>query len=290
MSTAASPHSRPGAPRMPTGLALYLGLYLVFLYLPTLLIPLFSLNAGGQAAFPIRALTLDWYVGLAGNDRLLGALRNSLAVGLAAASLATVAGFAVAYADVRGRGRAARWISALARLPILIPGVILGIALLILVNLAGPGPSLTAVGLGHTAFCLPLTVTMLRARIAAIPKSLEEAAMDLGADEWIVLRRIVLPLALPAVASTFLLAFITSFDEFIVAFFLTGTEPTLPVYIWAQLRFPRELPGVMALGTLILAGSVALAVAAELVSRRGPGHRRRPPTPRPAATVAPGIR
>ncbi len=277
-------------PGMPRGLAVYLGLYLVFLYLPTLLIPVFSFNAGGQAAFPIRGLTLDWYAGLLGNDRLVGALSNSLVVGLVSAAIATLCGVFAAYADVRGRGRFAKAISAVARLPILIPGVILGIALLVLANLAGPGPSLTAVVLGHVAFCLPLTVTMMRARIAAIPKSLEEAAMDLGAREWTVLRRVVLPLAAPAIGSTFLLAFITSFDEFIVAFFLTGTEPTLPVYIWSQLRFPRELPGVMALGSLILAASVALAAVAELIGRRGLARRRPIPDPRPAAAVAAGTR
>jgi spermidine/putrescine transport system permease protein len=93
--------------------------------------------------------------------------------------------------------------------------------------------------------------------------------MDLGADEWITFRRVALPLAMPGLVSAFMLAFITSFDEFIVAFFLVGTEPTLPIYIWSQLRFPKQLPSVMALGTVILVVSVILAAIAEHLRRRG---------------------
>jgi spermidine/putrescine transport system permease protein len=160
-------------------------------------------------------------------------------------------------------------ISAIARLPILIPGVIIGIALLVLVNLAGFGPSLVAIILGHTLVALPTTVVVMRSRFAAIPRSVAEAALDLGARDWTTFRRIMLPLSLPAVISAFMLAFLTSFDEFIVAFFLAGTEPTLPLYIWAQLRFPKSLPTVMALGTAVLVGSIAIAVCAELIRRRG---------------------
>jgi spermidine/putrescine transport system permease protein len=200
---------------------------------------------------------------------LHAAVGNTLIVATTAAVLATACGTLIAYAAARRRGRLAGTIAALARLPLLIPGVIIGIALLILVNLVGIGPSLTAIVFGHTAICLPISVTIMRSRFANVPPSLEEAAMDLGADEWTMFRRVVLPLALPAVISSFLLTFITSFDEFIAAFFLTGSDTTLPVFIWSQLRFPRELPTVMALGSLILAVSIAVVAAAEIIRRRG---------------------
>jgi len=196
-------------------------------------------------------------------------LWNSLVVGVAAATGATLTGITIAYMDLYGRSRLALAISGIARLPILIPGVIIGIALLILVNLSGIGPSLTGIVLGHILVGLPTTVVIMRGRFAAIPRSMSEAALDLGASDFTVFRRVLLPLSLPAIASAFMLAFLTSFDEFIVAFFLAGTEPTLPLYIWAQLRFPRSLPTVMALGTVILAVSVAIAVLAELLRRRG---------------------
>src|SRR5262249_49008654 len=159
-----------------------------------------------------------------------------------------------------------------ARLPILIPGVIVGIALLIVVNLAGFGPSLTSIVLGHLLVALPTTVVVMGARFAAIPKSVSGAALDLGARDWTTLRRVLLPLSLPAVLSSFMLAFLTSFDEFIVAFFLAGTEQTLPLYIWAQLRFPKSLPTVLALATVILSGSIVIAVLGELVKRRSLSH------------------
>lgn len=250
-------------------LGLYVLLYLAFLYLPTLLIPLFSFNDAIAPVFPLKGFTLQWYASLFDNPRLGEAALNSLIVACAAAAISTLVGSLIAYADVRRSGPLANAISLLARLPILLPGVVLGIALLVGVNLIGPGPSLSAIVVGHVCFCLPTAVVVMRSRFAAFPRSLEEAAMDLGADEWTTLRRIALPLALPGLVSSFMLAFITSFDEFIVAFFLVGTEPTLPIYIWSQLRFPRQLPSVMALGSLILLASVVLAAAAEALRRRG---------------------
>mgnify|MGYP001439557578 CR=1 FL=1 len=252
----------------PRALAAYFVAYLVFLYLPMALIPLFSFNDAVQAAFPLKGFTLGWYASLAGNASLKAAVVNSLLVGSISAVIATATGFAIAYAATRGRTRLARPIALLARLPILMPGVVLGIALLILANLIGLGPSLTAVVAGHVVFCLPISVVVLSAQLKALPRSLEEAAMDLGAREWTTLRRVVLPLAAPAVLSSLMLTFITSFDEFIVAFFLTGTDITLPIYIWSQLRFPKSLPSVMALGTLILATSVVVVALAEWLRRR----------------------
>ena len=252
-------------------LGAYVGAYLLFLYLPIALIPLFSFNDSIQAAFPLKGFTLNWYAGLLDNEGLHHALATSLLVGLSAALIATLTGITIAYMEIAGPRRLAGAISALARLPILIPGVIIGIALLVLVNLVGLGPSRSAMVLGHVLVGLPTTVVILRGRFLGLPRSLGEAAMDLGASEWTTFRRVMLPLAAPAIASAFMLAFLTSFDEFVVAFFLAGTDSTLPLFIWSQLRFPKALPGVMALGTIILAASILIVVAAELIRRRGPG-------------------
>lgn len=249
-------------------LPLYIGAYIVFLYLPVALIPLFSFNDSIQAAFPMKGLTLEWYRTLLQTPAIGQALKNSLVIALAAASIATLCATTITYLEVFPRPVLSRLIGVLARLPILIPGVIVGIALLILVNLAGLGPSRIAIVLGHVLVCLPAAVTVLRARFAAIPRSIAEAAADLGASDLTVFRRAVLPLAWSAIGSAFTLSFLTSFDEFIVAYFLAGTEPTLPLYIWSQLRFPKSLPVVMALGALILLVSVLLAGLAELLRRR----------------------
>ena len=252
-------------------LGLYVTGYILFLYLPVALIPLFSFNDAVQAAFPLMGFTLSWYEALSGNETLQKAVVTSLEVGLAAATLATLCGITIAYMDVFGRSPLSRLISALARLPILIPGVIIGIALLILVNLAGLGPSRSAIICGHVLAGLPTTVLVLRSRFLAIPRSIPEAAEDLGAREWLVLAKVMLPLSASAIGSAFMLAFLTSFDEFILAFFLAGSEQTLPLYIWSQLRFPKSLPVVMALGTVILAASIVIAGFAEILRRRGPG-------------------
>jgi spermidine/putrescine transport system permease protein len=236
----------------------YVVFYLFFLYLPVCLIPLFSFNDAIQAAFPLKGFTLAWYRALAENEALKGAVVTSLEVGLTASALATLCGVTIAYMDVFGHSRLARIISAVARLPILIPGVILGIALLILVNLAGLGPSKAAIIAGHVLAGLPTAVMVMRSRFLNIPRTIPEAAEDLGARDFLVLWRIMLPLSASAIGSAFMLAFLTSFDEFIIAFFLAGTEPTLPLFIW------------MALGTIILAVSITIAAAAELLRRRGP--------------------
>jgi spermidine/putrescine transport system permease protein len=247
----------------------YILAYVVFLYLPIAIIPIFSFNNSIQAAFPLAGFTFEWYRSLVDNENLHRAFETSLIVGFAAAFVATTIGVTVAYMEIAGGDRLSRAISALARLPILIPGVIVGIALLILVNLAGLGPSRTAIVLGHTLVALPTAVVIMRGRFASLPRSFSEVAMDLGAHEWTTFRRIILPLAAPAIASAFMLSFLTSFDEFIVAFFLSGTEPTLPLYVWGQLRFPKSLPSVMALGSVILLASIVIATAAEIIRRRG---------------------
>ncbi|AZO64056.1 MAG: ABC transporter permease subunit [Mesorhizobium sp.] len=257
-------------------LGAYVLVYLVFLYLPVSLIPLFSFNDSIQAAFPLQGFTFEWYATLFGNSALSGALANSLVIGAIAATGATLCGITVSYMDLYGRSPLALTISAIARLPILIPGVIVGISLLILVNLIGFGPSRIAIVLGHILVALPTTVVIMKSRFAAIPKTIREAALDLGASDWTTFRRVMLPLSLPAIVSAFMLAFLTSFDEFIVAFFLAGTEPTLPLYIWSQLRFPKSLPTVMALGTAILALSFVIAAMAEILRHRGLAAAQRP--------------
>lgn len=247
----------------------YVALYLLFLYLPIALIPLFSFNDSIQAAFPLKGFTFAWYETLVGNQTLTRSLVTSIWIAVTAAAIATLCGITIAYMEMQAHSPFAKLVSGLARLPILIPGVVVGISLLVLVNLLGFGPSRLAIVLGHVLVCLPTTVIIMRSRFAAIPRSIPEAAEDLGAGDAIIFRRIMLPLALPAVGSAFMLAFLTSFDEFIVAFFLAGTEPTLPLYIWSQLRFPKSLPTVMALGTAILAASIIIAGCAELLRQRG---------------------
>src|SRR6185369_7394688 len=129
--------------------------------------------------------------------------------------------------------------------------------------------SLMTVVVGHVLICVPFALAVLMSRMEGFDKSMEEASLDLGESGWMTFWRVTFPLVLPGVISSLLLSFTASFDEFLLAFFLSGDEPTLPIYIWSQLRFPQKLPGVLALGSCILAFSFSLIVIAERVRRKG---------------------
>jgi len=155
-------------------------------------------------------------------------------------------------------------------LPLVVPSIILGIALLTLViKVLGIQPSLYTIGASHVLICVPFAMLVMISRLEGFDKSLEEASLDLGESAWTTFWRVTLPLAMPGIVASFLLCFTTSFDEFLLAFFLSGNQPTLPVYIWGQLRLPTQLPNVLALGSCILAASFMLVFISERVRRRG---------------------
>ncbi len=145
----------------------------------------------------------------------------------------------------------------------------LGISLLMLLGALQWPQSLQAVVLGHLLVCVPFALTVLVARFEGFDRNLEEASADLGETGWMTFWRVTFPLVLPGILASLLLTFITSFDEFLVAYFLSGTEATLPIYIWGQLRFPERLPTVLALGALIFLASMLLVVLAEVLRNRG---------------------
>ena len=139
------------------------------------------------------------------------------------------------------------------------PEIIIAISLLLVLCSLGLGLSLFTVVLGHVLICLPYSMTVLISGFEGFDRSLEEASADLGETAFGTLRRVTLPMMTPAIISSLLVSFTISLDEFIIAFFLSGTDPTLPIYIWGQLRFAAKLPGVLALGTLMLVGSLSAA-------------------------------
>ena len=134
--------------------------------------------------------------------------------------------------------------------------------------------SLITIGVGHVMLCTPFAMAVLTSRLDGFDKSLEEASMDLGESPWMTFWRVTFPLVAPGIVSSLLLTFIVSFDEFLLSFFLAGQQPTLPVFIWSQLKFPNKLPGVLALGSLILVSSCVLVVLAEWVRQLGTSERK----------------
>jgi len=255
------------ASRRLTPLTLYYFGLITLLYLPIALLFLFSVNSSVSLSFPIKQLTFDWYRKLFEADAVLRAARNSLFVALGSSLAATVLGTMVAILMLRYKFRAQNLLVALAVLPLIVPYIVLGVALLILFSILHIDRSLWTIGIAHTVVALPYTLLIIASRLAGFDPSIEEAAMDLGADYPTTLRRVVLPLILPAMISAWLTAFTVSFDEFALALFLSGTQPTFPVYLFSQLRFASRLPIMIALAVLMMIGTLTLVFIAEKVRK-----------------------
>lgn len=250
-------------------LAVFTVLYLLVLYAPIALLPLFAFNSGTIIAFPLQGFTLEWFAALLNTPALHEATLNSLIIAISTALFSTILGLFAARAATRygfpGKGGIVGFIM----LPLVLPEVIVAISLLIVLMQLGLNSGTWSIIAGHTLICTPFAIAILQGSFSNMDKSLEEAAIDLGETPWSTFRLITLPLVSPGIIASLLICFTISLDEFIIAFFLSGNEPTLPVYLWGQLRFPARLPVVMALGTILVLLSVALLIIAETFRRRG---------------------
>lgn len=256
-----------GRPNRP--LQIYAVVFLVVLYVPVLFIPLFSLNDSIYVRFPLQGVTLKWYAELWHREPVWNALWNSVRVGVVVAIITTILGVVAARAITRYRMPGKSALVTFIMMPLVIPGIIFGVALLVLMSRLGVPLTLWTVGLGHLLLCLPFAVATLLPRFEGFDPALEEASLDLGENGWWTFWRVTFPMVMPGVVASLLLTFTISFDEFIMAFFLAGTEPTLPIYIWGQLRFPKQFPSVLALSSFILVASFALVFVAQRIGRRG---------------------
>jgi spermidine/putrescine transport system permease protein len=238
-----------------------------FLYAPIVILLIFSFNDSAVPTFPLSGFTLHWYRDFLGNGELRDALESSAIVAavssVGAVVLGVLASLALTRRDFRGKAAA----SALLLSPLVIPYVVFGISLLLLFFKLGLPRSLVTVVVGHIVITLPYTILVLVPRLVQIDRSLEDAAYDLGASRLRTFRSITLPLILPAVLSAFLIAFTTSFDEYAVASFVVGPRLTFPIYLYSALRFPNQLPQVIAVAVVVIALSLLVVVAAE-VGRR----------------------
>ncbi len=258
---------------MPTrlnALTIYAVAFAGFLYGPVLLLPLFSFNDSNYAIFPLNGFTFDAYQEMAANKSTLTALKNSITVGTIVSIISTTFGLLAAMGAARYRLPGKRPVLAVIMLPLVVPTIILAIALLIILRQFLDLPlTLWSVGAGHVLLCVPFSMLVLMARLEGFDKGLEEASTDLGENGWMTFWRVTFPLAMPGIVSSLLMCFTISFDEFVMAFFLSGTDQTLPIYLYSQLRFPQNLPGTLALGSSILITSAVVVVLSEWLRRRG---------------------
>ena len=202
----------------------YTVVYLVFLYIPVLFLPLFSFNDAIYIAFPLQGFTLQWYDEMVENTALLKALENSVKVGVVVSIVSTVLGTMAAKAFTRYSIPYNRSLKGFIAVPLVIPLIILGISLLVVFSQAEVPLSLLTIGIGHVVICVPFSMLVMMSRLEGFDKGLEEAAQDLGETPWMTFWRVTFPLALPGIVSSLLLCFTISFDEFLLAFFLSGDE------------------------------------------------------------------
>jgi spermidine/putrescine transport system permease protein len=249
----------------------------VFLFAPVALLVAFSFNANRYGTFPFTGWTTKWYGDVFGNYQIRDALTTTLKIAAEVTVISTVVGTAAAFPLVRSRLPFRNGIRIGMTLPIMIPGLLIGISLLILFTsvLEFQLSPQTAV-IGQAVYTTPFVLLLVAARLQGFDPALERAASDLGANAYRRMRHVVLPLIMPAVFAGALFAFTLSLDEFIITLFLIGADNTLPIYIYTQVKFGIT-PEVNALATLLLAASLfllgiafALPAAIRWIRRRRP--------------------
>ena len=242
----------------------YIGLAFAFVFAPIITLVIFAFNENRFPSLPWTGFSLDWFRMILGDSAVLAAARRSVIVALVVAALATSLGATAAYFVTRWEFRVKNVYLGIIVAPPCLPLLILGLSLLIFlrqINLAG---SLLSVIISHTVIAAPFAFGIVRLRLAELDPNLEQAAWNLGANEWSAIRTVVLPQALPALIAAFLLAMTVSWDEFVVAWFVSGLQVTLPVYIWTS--FQAEIStAVNAIGTIAFAVSITFVVLAEVV-------------------------
>jgi spermidine/putrescine transport system permease protein len=271
LSETVAPAALPLPTRSPKRGGPWLGiisaLIYAFLYLPLFVVILYSFSATKVNAWPIKGFTLDWYRELMVDRDIHESVRLSVTVGLIAASAAVVLGTLTAFALDRYDFRGKPAIRFFVVLPIVLPGIVTGVAMLSFFSLMGWQLSKWTIIIGHTTFCITLILNNVVARLGQLPRSLDEASADLGAKPGTTFWRVTFPLVRPAILAGAILAFTLSFDEVIVTFFLTGRDKTLPLLIWGRLRQGIS-PEINAAATVIIVVSLAGVLLSNRLSRQ----------------------
>jgi spermidine/putrescine transport system permease protein len=230
---------------------------MLFLYVPVLVLVVFSFNDNRSLTLPLRGFTLKWYEKFLNNSDMLEAIWNSLYVASMATAITIVIGTVAAFALDRVQFPGKTVFRRMILLPIALPGIITGISMLNMFKLMGINLSLETVILGHATGLVAIVVTQVYARLQRFNRRIEEASADLGARPWQTFFYVTLPNIRSAMIGSALLSFTVSFDEIPVTFFLTGRDNTLPMYIYSTLR--RGItPEINAVGTIIVVLSLGL--------------------------------
>jgi spermidine/putrescine transport system permease protein len=235
----------------PRFLKVFVGLFFVVLFAPIALVILFSFNTS-RSLQNFDGFSLRWYETFFESESLRESLVASIQIALITMVVATILGTMLAYGLVRASTRWSDSANVLMLIPLVTPEIVAGASALLLFTQVGLDLSLTTIVLAHITFSISYVTVVVRARLTAINRQVEDASMDLGATRWQTFRLVTLPALWPAIIAAGLLCFALSFDDFVLSFFTTGESPQpLPVRIWTQIRFGVR-PTINAIGTFML--------------------------------------
>lgn len=249
----------------------YVGLVFVFIFTPIAASFVFSFNADRFPTLPLGDFSLQWYRDIIADPNVWMAFRNSIKVGLTASIVSTVLGFCAAYTDYRYRFFGKSVYLTLALLPPTIPVVIMGLAMLAFLSRVSLSGDVGAVMISHIVMCTPFAMAVIRMRLALMPSDLEPAAWNLGAGQWRALWHVILPFTAPSIGAALFVTMAVSFDEYAVAWFVSGLDPTVPVSILTTLQ-GRVSPTINAIGSIVFTITMTLVILAQvMLLRRGQG-------------------
>jgi spermidine/putrescine transport system permease protein len=256
-----------GRPARISLLALAAGALLLFLYAPLVVATLYAFNDGSRLTWPPTGLSLRWFAKVFEDDLFRSAFWTSLQAALVTAIGGSLIGAAAAVVFTRRRSRSSRLVEGLARMPVMLPPLFIGIGIVALMRLTSLSPSPLTIIAGHTIVVIPFVILIVTARLRTFEVELELAARDLGASPVEVIRRITLPLVAPAIFGAALVAFAFSFDEVLITNFTSGTQSTVPIYILGRLRRLVDPSANAVAVILLLIPWVAFALGSLLLRR-----------------------
>ena len=245
-------------------------LYILFativslIYLPILVMIVFSFNSSKYQIMPFRNFTTSWYQRVLTDSQYIEGLSNSLIVSISVSLFATLLAFFCAYSLVNSNFKGKSFLNLFFLTPLVVPLILIGISLRFFLTSKGYEPSLFLVAIGQSIFVMPLAILNLSNRMSQIPKNLEEAAWSLGSSRLRSMFEIVLPSCKFSLIATFILTFTFAFDEFIIAYFLTNFSITLPIKIWTSLVTGFD-PAINAIGTIVFLTSLTLGLISQIL-------------------------
>ncbi|WP_419694179.1 ABC transporter permease [Mesorhizobium muleiense] len=245
-------------------LRFYIVLSFAFIFAPIAASFVFSLNVDRFPSLPLGGFSTIWYEAVYADPLVWEGLRNTLIVGATVSVLATAIGFGAAYTDFRYKFFAKPFYVALALLPPTIPVVILGLAMLAFLSNVHLSGEIHSVIIAHVVMCAPFAMAICRLRLSQMDPSLEAAAWNLGASEWMAMRYVIVPFCRPAILAALFITMAVSFDEFAVAWFVSGLHETLPVKVLGFLQ-GQVSPRINVIGTFVFLASMTLVVLAQLL-------------------------